>query len=336
VVDLKPVNLRFYRRSLYMAMLDCDGFSIHGDGERFAAPQYTPEYLAPEFQLRGLTEAGELQQDRFALAVVVFQLLNFGIHPFTGRPASDTVPSDIPGRIAGRWYGYGLKPEPAISPSPASGHAHMPNALRAMFDRAFSGGDAARPTAGEWSSLLRGYAQRASGHVVVCGVDAAHQHFAGQACAACARGAMIAEVRRVAASLPKPLSSLSSSSRFARPQSAAPPPPPSTSPSATTPPPPPTGQPTKRAKPTKFTPPNVVHQAQVRAHATGMSQLKNPPAWWKPWRSAQPKAGSAHGNRGVWRAAFVFLVVMQWLPEIGDLVRLGWRTAASVIFGGGP
>jgi DNA-binding helix-hairpin-helix protein with protein kinase domain len=39
IVDLKPVNLRFYRRSLYLALLDCDGFSIQGHGERFEAPQ---------------------------------------------------------------------------------------------------------------------------------------------------------------------------------------------------------------------------------------------------------------------------------------------------------
>ena len=52
VIDLKPVNLRFYRQSLYMAMLDCDGFSIQGRGERFAADQVTPDYLAPEFQGR--------------------------------------------------------------------------------------------------------------------------------------------------------------------------------------------------------------------------------------------------------------------------------------------
>lgn len=35
VIDIKPVNLRFYRDSLYIALLDCDGFSIQGEGERF-------------------------------------------------------------------------------------------------------------------------------------------------------------------------------------------------------------------------------------------------------------------------------------------------------------
>jgi DNA-binding helix-hairpin-helix protein with protein kinase domain len=163
VVDLKPVNLRFYRQSLYMAMLDCDGFSIQGRGERFEAPQFTPDYLAPEFHARVLTAAGEAQQDRFALAVVVFQLLNFGIHPFTGRPQSNQVPTDIPARIAGRWYAYGLKANPTLLPTISSGHESMPVELRTLFDRAFDSSGTSRPSADEWSDLLRGYAQRAAG-----------------------------------------------------------------------------------------------------------------------------------------------------------------------------
>ena len=51
VVDLKPVNLRFYPQSLYMATLDCDGFSIQGKDERFDAPQYTPDYAAPDSRI---------------------------------------------------------------------------------------------------------------------------------------------------------------------------------------------------------------------------------------------------------------------------------------------
>jgi len=186
------VNLRFYPDALYMAMLDCDGFSIQGHGERFAAPQVTPDYLAPEFHVRALTEAGEHAQDCFALAVVVFQLLNFGIHPFTGRPAHARVPTDLPGRIAGRWYAYGRAPHGAMEPVPTSGHAAMPGEVRALFDRAFTGDASTRPTAREWADLLRGYAERARGRLLVCARDAQHQHFAGAPCAACGRDQVLA------------------------------------------------------------------------------------------------------------------------------------------------
>lgn len=197
VVDLKPVNLRFYPRSLYMAMLDCDGFSIRGEGERFHAPQFTPDYLAPEFQRGGLVDAGEETQDQFALAVIVFQLLNFGIHPYTGRPASERVPTDIPGRIAHGAYAYGLRPSASIKPSPVSGHAAIPDELRRLFDQAFEGGKA-RPTAAQWAASLRGFALRSSLRLVACSSNAEHQHFAGLACAACTRADLITRTARAA------------------------------------------------------------------------------------------------------------------------------------------
>jgi len=201
VVDLKPVNLRFYRESLYIALLDCDGFSIQGRGERFRASQFTPDYLAPEFQRRGVASEGERTQDLFALAVVVFRLLNFGIHPFTGKPASQRVPTDIPGRIHDGCYAYGRRPNPAMAPSPASGHALMPGDLRDMFDRAFGGRD--RPDADEWARLLTRYARRDGGQLVGCRRDPTHQHFAGMACAACARAQLLDRTRRQARAQPQ-------------------------------------------------------------------------------------------------------------------------------------
>lgn len=217
VVDMKPVNLRFYPRSLYMAMLDCDGFSIQGHGERFPAPQYTIDYLAPEFHAHGITATGEEQQDRFALAVIVFQLLNFGIHPYSGRPASDRVPTDIPGRIAGNWYAYGLRANAGIAANPGSGHAAMPADLRQMFDRAFALGRSLRPSAGEWSGLLRAYAMRSTQRLAVCRKQSEHQHFSGQVCAACARESLLTATRKQQAHATRTAPKMLQSLRAARP-----------------------------------------------------------------------------------------------------------------------
>jgi hypothetical protein len=192
VVDLKPVNLRFYRDSLYIAMLDCDGFSIQGHAERFPAEQFTADYLAPEFQRKGMPAGTELAQDRFALAVVIFQLLNFGIHPYSGRPGNAQVATDIPGRIRDGCYAYGVKRHKQLAPNATSGHALMPPELRAMFDRAFSPSPTLqRPSAADWAQLLRGYAQRSGGKLVMCTANPEHQHFAGLGCAACAREKVI-------------------------------------------------------------------------------------------------------------------------------------------------
>ena len=201
VVDLKPVNLRFYRDSLYIAMLDCDGFSIQGHAERFPAEQFTADYLAPEFQRKGMPAGTEMAQDRFALAVVIFQLLNFGIHPYSGRPGNAQVPTEIPGRIRDGYYAYGVKRHKNMAPNATSGHALMPPELRAMFDRAFSQSpNSQRPSAADWAQLLRGYAQRSGCKLVVCAVNAEHQHFAGHGCAACARDKVIASAVQASAS----------------------------------------------------------------------------------------------------------------------------------------
>jgi DNA-binding helix-hairpin-helix protein with protein kinase domain len=191
VVDLKPLNVRFYRDSLLIAMLDCDGFSIQGKGERFPAGQVTTDYLAAEFQQRGVKPGEEEAQDSFALAVIIFQLLNFGLHPYAGRPQDAKAPSDLPGRIAANLYAYGRKPNPRMLPAPVSGHETFPPALRDLFDRAFSQHARVRPTAGEWAALLMEYARRGSGQLVACAKDATHQHFAGLPCAACARAGLL-------------------------------------------------------------------------------------------------------------------------------------------------
>src|SRR5690606_2920562 len=136
-----------------------------------------------------------------ALAVVIFRLLNFGIHPFTGKPASQRVPTDIPGRIRAGCYAYGRTPNPAMAPSPVSGHALMPGELREMFDRAFGG--RSRPGAEEWAGLLARYARRDGGQLVRCTRNPAHQHFSGLACAACARAQLLDRTRRQARTRPQ-------------------------------------------------------------------------------------------------------------------------------------
>lgn len=195
VIDMKPLNLRFYKASLYMSLLDCDGFSIQGENTRYPAGQFTVEYLAPEFQNKQVVpENQEERQDRFALAVIIFQLLNFGIHPFSGSPKNDTVPTDIPRRIAGNFYAYGIKAHNLITPNMVSGHKHLPDTLRRLFDKAFSGAPSQRPSAKAWANALYDYAQPEKQQMLVCKNDNNHQHFSGKACAACARETQLQQV----------------------------------------------------------------------------------------------------------------------------------------------
>ena len=192
VIDMKPINLRFYRDSLYIALLDCDGFSIQGVGERFPAGQFTADYLAPEFQRIGQVPGEQEEaQDRFSLAVIIFQLLNHGIHPYSGRSQTAKVPDDLSGRIAVGCYAYGIDAANSIAPVPASTHHLLPLELRKLFDRAFSDSASRRPSADEWAQVLRPYALRSTQKIILCSQK--HQHFAGMPCLVCAREKQLTE-----------------------------------------------------------------------------------------------------------------------------------------------
>jgi serine/threonine protein kinase len=149
IIDLKPANLRFYPQTGYLAVLDCDGFSISG---RFPATMFSDGYIAPEAKGKPPQALGE-QQDLFALAVILFQLLNNGLHPFQGIPASGAaVPDTLQPRIHLQLYCYGAVPHPAQIPARGSIHEYFEDTTRRLFDRAFLGKD--RPKSAEWLAHL--------------------------------------------------------------------------------------------------------------------------------------------------------------------------------------
>jgi DNA-binding helix-hairpin-helix protein with protein kinase domain len=184
VVDLKPINIKIYKSELYVSILDCDGFHIYSDTFVSRATQVTPEYLAPEYHDRLVTQPEA--QDGFALATVIFRLLNYGIHPFAGIPVGrNPYPSELAGRIRQGLYPYGRLPNPRVRAAPASVHECLPAALRELFDRAFEQRTFDRPRAGEWAAVLRSFASRGEGRLERC--PRSHLHFAGMRCPACLR-----------------------------------------------------------------------------------------------------------------------------------------------------
>jgi len=184
VVDLKPINLKVYKSELYVSILDCDGFHIAAEGFVSEATQVTPDYLAPEFHERAVTQPQA--QDRFALATIIFRLLNFGIHPYASIAAGRADhPTELAGRIRLGLYPYGRRVHPAVRPTPASVHEAFPDPLRELFDRSFAAGADGRPSAREWAQALAGFASRRAGNMSMC--TAGHLQFAGRPCPTCLR-----------------------------------------------------------------------------------------------------------------------------------------------------
>ena len=131
VVDLKPQNCFVHRSSMVVTLLDSDGFSILGkNGERFPAYQFSEEYIAPEGIKKSPTELGE-NQDLFALAVIIFKLLNNGVHPF--QAGMSRARKTIQEMVAGKRYAEGESGRGSLIPNAQSVHNYFPTELRQMF-----------------------------------------------------------------------------------------------------------------------------------------------------------------------------------------------------------
>jgi len=188
VVDLKPINLKVYKSELYVSILDCDGFHIYSDGFVSEAPQVTPEYLAPEFHGKAVSRPEA--QDWFALATIIFRLLNYGIHPFAGIAASRRpYPTELAGRIKLGLYPYGKMPCADARTTPASVHETFPDSIRELFDRSFAPAAGARASAYEWAAVLGAFASRSTAGMSVCAKG--HLQFAGKSCPTCLREAIL-------------------------------------------------------------------------------------------------------------------------------------------------
>ena len=181
IVDLKPSNVSVYRDTMIVAMVDCDGFSIQGEhGNRYPAEFVSEEYIYPEGMDLNCSEMGE-EQDKFALSVIIFKLLNNGIHPFSGVPRKDTDMLTIQQRIEDYHYAYGSWLDKYQAPHPYSLHSYFDKKTLDMFDRAFVCGQE-RPTAKEWVEhlwyLLHNLKQ--------CKQNSDHSYFTSKGCGLCA------------------------------------------------------------------------------------------------------------------------------------------------------
>ncbi len=125
-------------------------------GSRFPAELLSTDYISPEaFQGNIPPSALGEPQDRYALAVLLFQLLNRGTHPFQGIPLDDSVEAATNDEKAALGlYPHGLRPHPSLKPRPHSIHEHFDDGLRNMFDQSFTGDQYSRPSAKDWAHKL--------------------------------------------------------------------------------------------------------------------------------------------------------------------------------------
>ncbi len=155
-------------------LIDCDSFQLSARGKKFLCEVGTETFTPPELQGRSFSNTVRTtNHDSFGLAVVVFQLLFMGRHPFAGKFATNR---DMPiaKAIEEVRFPYGsrhslvqMERPPGTPPL-----SNVGDEVAFLFERAFAkemvGGG--RPDAAEWVSALEKLEKRTK----QCSASASH------------------------------------------------------------------------------------------------------------------------------------------------------------------
>ncbi len=166
VGDLNDANILVSADSR-CAIIDCDSFQV----DNFLCEVGRPEYLAPEFIGKNLRFTKRtVESDRFALAVMIYRLLNDGFHPYNGVwHGSETQPS-ITEKIKRGLFVHDPRVQNMIAPPPmAPPISNLPDEIVRMFFKAFTREAVSqpdiRPTAKQWLIALKRFHDQG---LVVC------------------------------------------------------------------------------------------------------------------------------------------------------------------------
>lgn len=172
-----------------IAVIDTDSFQIHdpNTGETYRCLVGTPEYTPPRLQGIDFGEADRTpEDDLFALAVMLYQLMIQGAHPYSGRGDGNgnQAADDVASRIARRNFAHGNAN--AKDSGDSGGGATLNNLivwnslpLKREFKNAFQS-TRPRTTASAWAQTIA----KAAMSLKNCTINPLHWHF-GKACTWC-------------------------------------------------------------------------------------------------------------------------------------------------------
>ena len=137
-----------------VALIDADSFQFVGAGQKFLCRVGVPEYTPPELQGKSLAQVVRTpDHDAFGLAVVIFQLLFMGRHPFVGSVRTGEIPP-LHENIRNFRYVYADNRNVGMDQPPGTPSvSDFSPELASLFNAAFSSASACnRPSAERWVS----------------------------------------------------------------------------------------------------------------------------------------------------------------------------------------
>jgi DNA-binding helix-hairpin-helix protein with protein kinase domain len=150
-------------------LIDADSFQFSHNGKVFLCKVGVPEFTPPELQGMNLgTVTRTKNHDAFALAVLIFQLLFMGRHPFAGALSNGEMPLEK--AIAEYRFAYSTQRQTGLAVPPGTATlADVPPEIASLFERAFSK-NVERPKTREWIDALK----RMETSLVRCSANEAH------------------------------------------------------------------------------------------------------------------------------------------------------------------
>jgi len=154
VGDVNEGNILISSSGL-VAFIDCDSFQVKGEKNYFYCEVGVPRYTPPELLKKGSFEhvVRTVSTDSFSLAVLIFQLLFLGRHPFAGKNRSA---GDIDEETAIRlqYFAYSLdkKKNKLSPPADSLSITNLSDDLITFFHQAFEQDE--RPLPAVWVKAL--------------------------------------------------------------------------------------------------------------------------------------------------------------------------------------
>jgi DNA-binding helix-hairpin-helix protein with protein kinase domain len=139
-----------------VALIDADSFQITSGKNQFLCNVGVPEYTPPELQGKSLDSVVRTpNHDAFGLAIVIFQLLFMGRHPFVGTVRTGEIPP-LHENIKNYRYVYAENrnvgmDQPPGTPSISDFSPSIAAGFEAAFSKSISG---IRPSAEKWIEIL--------------------------------------------------------------------------------------------------------------------------------------------------------------------------------------
>lgn len=173
--DVNQGNVVVSRKAT-VRLIDCDSFQVTHLGHTYPCRVGVPLFTPPELQGQRLDSVQRTHDhDRFGLAVLVFQLLFMGRHPFTGRHPSRVVPVEAAIREGLFAFGKEARGQGWDPPPFSLLLDDVTRPVADLFERAFgrkaaTGG--ARPAAADWVRDL----DALEAQLAICGEDPRHAY----------------------------------------------------------------------------------------------------------------------------------------------------------------